>query len=203
MRPDPIVQVAQRQSRGDSRKDYFRSAPEQQRRVLQHYADRVRDRLAGKYETAAVRHELLLAGCPSWLTGQVRDYLVRTADADSAHLRIKSTQYAAVASDTPVGHACRYCGSPATHMDHVWPRARGGDDHPNNLVPACTSCNTSKGSQSWLTARCPGCDGYRDPGDVETSSGRVFYACRCGTSWAMTWDLQRGVKVRRATPSHW
>jgi RNA polymerase subunit RPABC4/transcription elongation factor Spt4 len=39
---------------------------------------------------------------------------------------------------------CRYCGSPATHVDHIHPRAAGGTDHPGNLVAACGSCNTRK-----------------------------------------------------------
>jgi 5-methylcytosine-specific restriction endonuclease McrA len=39
---------------------------------------------------------------------------------------------------------CVYCGGPATSMDHVIPRCRGGSDDPTNLVPACQSCNASK-----------------------------------------------------------
>ncbi|MEW9525964.1 HNH endonuclease [Agrobacterium radiobacter] len=29
--------------------------------------------------------------------------------------------------------------------DHVWPRALGGDSTEDNLLPACTSCNSTKG----------------------------------------------------------
>jgi len=39
---------------------------------------------------------------------------------------------------------CVYCGAPAAHVDHVRPLARGGWEHPDNLVPACQSCNLSK-----------------------------------------------------------
>lgn len=42
------------------------------------------------------------------------------------------------------GNACAYCGAPAEHTDHVHPLSRGGSDWPENLVPACTSCNLSK-----------------------------------------------------------
>ena len=31
-------------------------------------------------------------------------------------------------------------------VDHVIPTARGGDDGPDNLVPACERCNNDKGS---------------------------------------------------------
>lgn len=42
---------------------------------------------------------------------------------------------------------CVYCGGPFEHVDHVVPTTRGGTDDPTNLVPACTSCNTSKGDK--------------------------------------------------------
>jgi hypothetical protein len=35
-------------------------------------------------------------------------------------------------------------------IDHVWPRAYGGDSEPENLLPACQSCNNRKGmTPSW------------------------------------------------------
>lgn len=44
--------------------------------------------------------------------------------------------------------ACIYCGLPAPittlHVDHVIPRALGGDDEPWNLVAACRDCNLGK-----------------------------------------------------------
>ena len=47
-------------------------------------------------------------------------------------------------------HTCQYCGSRAPdvvlHVDHVMPVALGGDDKPNNLVAACSSCNSGKAS---------------------------------------------------------
>jgi len=42
---------------------------------------------------------------------------------------------------------CRYCGAPAGHVDHVFPKAMGGTDHLFNLVAACSACNLSKGSR--------------------------------------------------------
>jgi 5-methylcytosine-specific restriction endonuclease McrA len=46
------------------------------------------------------------------------------------------------------GHACCYCGSLATHLDHVQPLSRGGRDVLRNVVPACADCNLSKGAKS-------------------------------------------------------
>ena len=58
------------------------------------------------------------------------------------------------------GHCC-YCGKRiettsygrprakgAWEVDHDKPRSRRGTDHPNNLLPACVSCNRSKGNMT-------------------------------------------------------
>ena len=49
-------------------------------------------------------------------------------------------------------HTCRYCGQTAPDVklavDHVLPTALGGTDEPNNLVTACTDCNSGKTSTS-------------------------------------------------------
>jgi 5-methylcytosine-specific restriction endonuclease McrA len=42
---------------------------------------------------------------------------------------------------------CLYCGSAATHIDHVTPLDKGGTDEPDNLVSACAACNLRKGTQ--------------------------------------------------------
>ncbi len=51
---------------------------------------------------------------------------------------------------------CVYCGAPATTVDHVTPLARGGHHAVYNLVPACGTCNSSKGAKllaDWNQAR--------------------------------------------------
>lgn len=89
-----------------------------------------------------------------------------------------------------VGYSCRYCGAPSEHIDHVWPRALGGDDHPNNLVPACQRCNNRKAAKSIFPSACPSCGQRRHPGDMDTATGTAFYSCRCGHSWSYRWTLQ-------------
>jgi 5-methylcytosine-specific restriction endonuclease McrA len=43
------------------------------------------------------------------------------------------------------GDGCAYCGADADTLDHVRPQARGGITARENLVPACSCCNLSKG----------------------------------------------------------
>lgn len=55
------------------------------------------------------------------------------------------------------GGRCRYCGS-TEHLtlDHVRPKARGGQFVASNLVTACRECNRSKASHlvhDWLMAQ--------------------------------------------------
>ena len=49
------------------------------------------------------------------------------------------------------GGLCAYCRSArATTLDHIKPRCKGGSNLRSNLVPACVTCNHSKGSENWL-----------------------------------------------------
>jgi 5-methylcytosine-specific restriction endonuclease McrA len=43
---------------------------------------------------------------------------------------------------------CIYCGRPATTVDHILPRSRGGTDDPDNVVPACKACNSAKSNRT-------------------------------------------------------
>jgi hypothetical protein len=43
-------------------------------------------------------------------------------------------------------HKCQYCGSTKDPtIDHIIPKSRGGQDTWENLVVACSTCNTKKG----------------------------------------------------------
>lgn len=46
------------------------------------------------------------------------------------------------------GSRCGYCASPATTIDHVVPRSRGGADSWENLVACCLRCNNAKGDRT-------------------------------------------------------
>ena len=46
---------------------------------------------------------------------------------------------------------CAYCGATGDlTMDHVIPLSRGGTNGLRNVIPACASCNTSKGAKDML-----------------------------------------------------
>lgn len=45
------------------------------------------------------------------------------------------------------GGRCVYCGAPATSLDHVVPRSRGGHHGWDNVVSACRRCNHIKGDR--------------------------------------------------------
>lgn len=46
------------------------------------------------------------------------------------------------------GGACAYCGAPATSLDHVVPRSRGGSHSWDNVVAACGRCNHTKADRN-------------------------------------------------------
>lgn len=49
------------------------------------------------------------------------------------------------------GAQCSYCGcTEQIVLDHLIPRAAGGRDTGDNLLPACKRCNSSKGSKDFL-----------------------------------------------------
>jgi hypothetical protein len=71
-----------------------------------------------------------------------------TADAATSGSRITAAvrgQYFKDGAEPPI---CSYCRqNPAEHLDHVIPRSQGGDLSPENLTPACSWCNLSKGAR--------------------------------------------------------
>lgn len=54
------------------------------------------------------------------------------------------------------GHQCAYCPASGVKltMDHVIALSRGGKHHIDNVVPACSPCNSKKNNETWVP-RCP------------------------------------------------
>lgn len=50
---------------------------------------------------------------------------------------------------------CGYCGKPASTIDHILPRSRGGANAWANTVAACGRCNNRKGDRTPVEARMP------------------------------------------------
>lgn len=46
------------------------------------------------------------------------------------------------------GRRCGYCAAPATTVDHILPRSRGGGNTWSNTVAACDRCNQRKGNRT-------------------------------------------------------
>lgn len=56
-------------------------------------------------------------------------------------------------------YRCQYCGdhrhAKDLTLDHILPRAQGGESTPANLVTACVKCNQRKGNRTPEQARMP------------------------------------------------
>ncbi len=56
-------------------------------------------------------------------------------------------------------YRCQYCGDQKNAaeltLDHILPRAQGGESTPQNLVSACIKCNQRKGNRTPEQARMP------------------------------------------------
>lgn len=53
-------------------------------------------------------------------------------------------------------HTCQYCGSrKQLTLDHVIPRAQGGQHTWDNVVTACAPCNAKKGAHTPLQSKMP------------------------------------------------
>jgi 5-methylcytosine-specific restriction endonuclease McrA len=76
----------------------------------------------------------------------VREYLVRrsTGDFGSDHHRRRLRIF------DKTGGFCWHCKNPLGfdwHADHLIPRAAGGSNAIENMVPSCPSCNHEKADQ--------------------------------------------------------
>jgi 5-methylcytosine-specific restriction endonuclease McrA len=84
---------------------------------------------------------------------------------------VPASVYSAIRAES----ACVYCGSDqVAHVDHIVPLSRGGQEHEDNLVPACQSCNNSKYNK------------LLDEWDLE----RVLYAVQVSTKVASVYAEQ-------------
>ena len=45
---------------------------------------------------------------------------------------------------------CRVCGRPASEVDHIVPKSRGGTDDEDNLQTICTACHAQKTAREGL-----------------------------------------------------
>ncbi len=71
---------------------------------------------------------------------------------DACSPGVTAAEWAAICEQFSDGETtwCAYCEKPAQEIEHIRPILRGGADSPENVVPACVSCNRSKGSKLLL-----------------------------------------------------
>lgn len=88
--------------------------------------------------------------------------LKKTSEPSAGYRKSLLSRYGARLAARDGGWKCHYCGvelpkfydpdaaaEQRPTIDHIVPVSRGGDDNPDNLVLACQSCNSSKGSQPY------------------------------------------------------
>ena len=79
------------------------------------------------------------------------------------------------------GGRCVYCGAPATSLDHVVPKSRGGAHAWENVVSACGRCNHVKADRGIAEL------GWRlrtSPRAPSSAAARVVGARRMDPRWA-------------------
>lgn len=91
-----------------------------------------------------LRSEMLRLACPTVI---VLSQYAQTLPSKLARKKI----HAELCSRSQIlnrdAHSCQYCGSPATTVDHIVPKCRGGISTWTNQVASCSSCNAKKGSR--------------------------------------------------------
>lgn len=103
--------------------------PESSRRATRNYLDRNPGHVQ-KWRAAN----------PEKARAQVLLRRARLANADHGCV---TSQFVAALYAMP----CAYCGAPTEHIDHAYPLSQGGLHCVENLQPACSHCNTTKGAR--------------------------------------------------------
>lgn len=125
-------------------------AERHEKRVARHQANLESDRAAGRDWYHANR-ERAIATALRWISGHPEQ---AQANAEKTRARRAQAPGELTTVEWDAKRAlyqgrCAYCGrrSRSLEMDHVIPLARGGHHVVDNVVPACRSCNRSKGSK--------------------------------------------------------
>lgn len=91
-----------------------------------------------------------VCGCEEPLYEHASDYLFNMSALNGREAKKQWREAIKIAWD----NRCAYCNRPpiddrSLTIDHIKPRCKGGEDKTSNVIPACHSCNTAKGSQYW------------------------------------------------------
>lgn len=110
----------------------------------------VKERLFWSYANLAMAHHSVEAGEAKYskLAFMIRARLYKGLMTGKMHV---GTIFDDEKVKIDLGKSCSYCGSnESLALDHILPRKFGGRDLAENLVYACRSCNSSKGSKDLM-----------------------------------------------------
>ena len=87
---------------------------------------------------------------PKGLASAARDGAQRHKRLSAMDCSLTASEWAEI--KTAHGHKCYYCGRKMERltMDHVIPLVKNGKHTKEDVVPACQSCNSQKGTKLWL-----------------------------------------------------
>lgn len=107
-------------------------------------------------DAAFLLHELHDLGYLSFIEDDHEFYAPQMMPAPEARPAVEGQKKWSISSEIRAeiykrdGWQCHYCGScDDLTLDHKTPRSKGGGDHPSNLLTACRSCNSRKGTKSY------------------------------------------------------
>lgn len=139
----------------------YKSIPdlEYQRRYYQTNRDRVLRRMAKNYQDDPDKYKARRRRYESTPMGKIvrRATYTRYQSRKTQNHQLSYTAHEIVKRCDQFYNRCAYCGTDASlQMDHFLPIASGGPDVLSNLIPACSSCNTSKQDKdpyTWFSAQ--------------------------------------------------
>jgi uncharacterized protein with PIN domain len=128
---------------------YYQRHKERLNAINQSYREHHKDHLKRRnQEWVAINRDRLLVQKKIWRKAHPESINEdqrkrRLAKKDVAN---KLTRYQWEAIKVAYGHRCAYCHHKMRRLtqDHVIPLIKGGSHIPNNVVPACRSCNSHK-----------------------------------------------------------
>ena len=94
------------------------------------------------------RHNMVARGVNRTAAWRKSMWQLRELDAGEKSIAEFSSTAAERRKRNPT---CVYCSAHGSDTDHLIPRLRGGPEDADNQVPACRSCNSSKGSKDVFT----------------------------------------------------
>lgn len=116
-------------------------------------SDRVKSRAKARYaanaDRVSARNKAWDAANPEARRAKNHRRRARLKDGNSPG--VSPAQWAGILES--FAHRCAYCEQSSIKLtrEHVRPIACGGIDAPENVVPACKSCNSSKGAKLLIT----------------------------------------------------